>query len=180
MTSPEFSRPVRIDTLGTAPRTVTIDAGSDERSALATRFGLIGIERLEAEAAVSRHGEAVRAAGTLTAAVTQACIATEEPVPATIEEPFAIEFRPHPAGGRPDEEIELSESELDVVFYDGAAVDLGEAVAESLSLALNPFPRSPGAEAALREAGVMTEEEAKPAGALAGLKELLSGKGSRG
>lgn len=175
MTAPEFSRPMRIDTLGTAPRSLTIEAGEAERAALAKRFGLIGIERLEAEAQVSRHGEAVRASGTLHAAVTQACIATEAPVPAAIEERFAIEFRPHPAGGRPDEEIELSEGELDVVFYDGAAVDLGEAVAETLSLALDPFPRSPGAEAALREAGVMAEEEAKPAGALAGLGDLLSG-----
>ena len=176
MTSPEFSRPVRIDTLGTAPRPIAIAAEEGERAGLARRFGLIALDRLEAEAAVSRHGEAVRASGTLRAEVRQACVATGEAVPAVIEEPFAIEFRPHPAGGRSDEEIELSEGELDVVFYDGAAADLGEAVAETLSLALDPFPRSPGAEAALREAGVQTEEEARPAGALAGLKDLLSGK----
>jgi hypothetical protein len=32
-----------------------------------------------------------------------------------------------------------------------------------LALALDPFPRSPGAEAALREAGVVGEDEAKAA-----------------
>jgi uncharacterized metal-binding protein YceD (DUF177 family) len=172
----EFSRQVRVDTLGSAPRPLSIGADEGERAALADRFGLAGIAHLSAEAELSRHGEAVRASGTLRADVTQSCVATGEPVPAAIEEPFAIEFRPHPAGGGNEDEIELSEGELDVVFYDGAAVDLGEAVAETLSLALDPYPRVPGAEQALREAGVKSEAEAKPAGALAGLKDLLGKK----
>lgn len=176
MTPPEFSRTVRIDTLGPAPRPLSIGADEAERAALATRFDLIAIGQLSAEAELSRHGEAVRASGRLTAQVTQSCVATGEPVAATVAEAFRIEFRPHPAGGGSDEEIELSEGELDVVFYDGAAVDLGEAVAESLSLALDPYPRSPQAEAALREAGVQREEDVRPAGPLAGLKDLLGGK----
>lgn len=177
MSQPEFSRTVRIDTLGAAPRMLSIGADQGEREALARRFDLLAIDHLSAEAEITRHGEAVRASGTLRGEVTQACVATGEPVPASIEEAFQIEFRPPPAGGSPDEEIELSEGELDVVFYDGAAVDLGDAVAESLSLALDPYPRSPEAEAALRDAGVKSEEEAKPAGALAGLKDLLGRKG---
>ena len=52
------------------------------------------------------------------------------------------------------DEIELSEDDCDTVFYTGGAIDLGEAAAETLALALDPFPRSPGAAAALREAGV--------------------------
>ena len=42
-----------------------------------------------------------------------------------------------------------------------------------MALALDPFPRGPNAAAALREAGVISEEEAKPLGALAGLKAQL-------
>jgi len=106
--------------------------------------------------------------------VTQSCVATEEPVDETVEEAFRIEFRPHPESAAAEEEIELSEGEMDVVFYDGAAIDLGEAVAETVSLALNPFPRSPAAEEALRAAGVKSEEDAKaessPFAALAALK----------
>ncbi|MBN9990995.1 hypothetical protein JND45_16805, partial [Listeria monocytogenes] len=63
---------------------------------------------------------------------------------------------------------------LDTMPYDGAAIDLGEAAAETMALALDPFPRGPNAAAALRAAGVISEEEAKPAGALAGLKGLLA------
>ena len=174
--SPEFSRTVRIDTLGAAPRALSIGADEQERRALAERFGLVGIEHLTAEASLTRSGDEVKLDGSLSAAVTQSCVATDAPVPERIEEEFTILFRPLPQGDGPEEEIELSESEMDVAFYDGGAVDIGEAVAETLSLSLNPYPRSPEAEAALKEAGVLSEEEAKPAGALAGLKDLLAGK----
>ncbi len=177
MIEPEFSRPARVDTLGSSPRAVSIGADEAERTALAERFGLLGIDRLSAEAELSRSGEIVRASGTLRAHVTQSCVATGQPVEQEVEEPFAIEFRPLPASGAAEEEIELSENELDVVFYSGASVDVGEAVAETLSLALDPFPRSPQAEEALREAGVKSEEDAamesSPFAALAALKDKL-------
>ena len=175
--TPEFSRPFRIDTLGGSPRQVSIGADAAEREALARRFGLVAIGSLVAEAGLTRTGDAVVAEGTAAAAVTQSCIATGEPVEAQVEEEFRIEFRPHPERVSAEEEIELSGSELDVVFYDGGAIDLGEAVAETVSLALNPYPRSLAAEAALKEAGVKSEEEARaessPFAALAGLKDKL-------
>lgn len=174
MTVSEFSRTYRIDQIGERPREVAIEAGPEERAALAARFGLIEIHSLRADAALARRDEEVRARGTVEADVIQRCIATGEAVPERIEEPFELLFRPPPEAAAPDEEIELGETEMDVVFYDGAAVDLGEAVAETLSLALDPFPRGPGAEEALRAAGVKSEEEAKaqasPFAALAGLK----------
>ena len=39
------------------------------------------------------------------------------------------------------------------------------------ALVVDPFPRSAGADAALREAGVLTEAEASPFAALAKLKK---------
>jgi uncharacterized metal-binding protein YceD (DUF177 family) len=110
----------------------------------------------------------VRVEGRLSASVTQSCVATDLPVPAEIEEPFSIVFRPPPEVTGSDEELELSEGELDVVFYEGGSVDLGEAVAETMSLSLDPYPRSAEAEDALKAAGVISEEEAKPASPLAG------------
>ncbi len=174
---PEFSRTIRVDTLGPSPRELSIGADEKERAALAERFGLVGVERLSAEALVKRNGDEIRAEGRLSAAVIQSCVATGEPVPAEIEEEFEIVFRPHPADVSAEEEIELSEGELDVTFYDGASVDLGEAVAETLSLALDPYPRAPDAEAELRDAGVKTEEEQRmessPFAGLAALKDKL-------
>jgi uncharacterized metal-binding protein YceD (DUF177 family) len=173
MTAPEFSRLVRIDTLGEAPRALAIEADESERMALARRFGLIAIDRLAANLSLRRTGEEVVLSGSLQARVVQACVATHEPVPAEVEAPFEILFRSQPDAAAPDTEVELSESELDVVFYEGGSIDVGEAVAETLSLSLDPFPRAPGAEEALKAAGVIGEEEAGPFGALAALRDQM-------
>ena len=175
MTGAELSRPVRIDTLGEQPRTLEVAAGEAERAGLAQRFGLLAIDRLEAELALSRSGGEVAMHGTLRAEVVQACVASGAPVPAALIVPFDILFRPQPAAGRADEELELSASEMDVVFYDRAEIDVGEAVAETLSLNLDPYPRSPEADAILREAGVKREgeEEKGPFAGLAALRDKL-------
>ena len=65
----------------------------------------------------------------------------------------------------------LARGDCDVVFYDGGAIDLGGAIADTLALSLDPYPRSAGADAALREAGVMSEEQASPFAILAKLRK---------
>jgi uncharacterized metal-binding protein YceD (DUF177 family) len=173
----EFSRLFRLDSLTGEPFRVEIEAGPDEREDLARRFGLVAIDTLAAEGELRRSGAAVTAIGRLKARVTQSCVASAEPVQAEVAEDFRVDFRPLPADARPEEEVELGEGELDVTFYEGGAIDLGEAVAQTLLLGLDPYPRSPAAEAALREAGVKSEEEARveasPFAALAALKAKL-------
>lgn len=173
MTAPELSRPLALDTLGEAPRHVALDATEAERIALVRRFGLLALDALSADADLVRQGDAVTAKGRLRAAVTQSCVASGAPVPQVIDEPFEIVFHPQPAEVRPEEEVELDESEMDVAFYDGAAIDFGEAVAETLALALDPYPRTPDAAEALKAAGIKSEEEAGPFGALASLRDKL-------
>jgi uncharacterized metal-binding protein YceD (DUF177 family) len=158
----ELSRPIRLDAIGGAGQTVAITAEPAERAALADRFGLIALDRLEAEVGLERDGAVILARGRLLADVVQACIASDEPVAAAIDEPFALRFVPEDALAQ-DDEIELSEADCDTLPHDGKAIELGEAIAETLALALDPFPRSPAAEAALREAGVIQEEEARAA-----------------
>jgi uncharacterized metal-binding protein YceD (DUF177 family) len=177
--TPEFPRPHRLDQIGAGASQATVTAGETERVALAQRFGLIAIDSLEASYTLKREAAGVRAAGHLSARVTQACVVTGEPVPATVEEDFDIRFVPEAAPGQ--DEIELSEDECDTVFFTGGTIDLGEAAAETLALALDPFPRSPVAEKVLKQAGVIGEDEVEalpetqpnPFGALAGLKDKL-------
>jgi uncharacterized metal-binding protein YceD (DUF177 family) len=173
VTAPEFSRPVRVDTLGSEPRSMAIEADEGERAALARRFGLVDIGRLAAQASLVRDDMEVIARGRLAAAVVQSCVASGEPVAADVDAPFELVFRPNPGDARPDEEVELSAAELDLIFYDGAAIDLGEAVAETLALSLDPYPRASGADTALKAAGVKSEQEAGPFAALAGLRDKL-------
>ena len=173
MTAPEFSRLERIDTIGEGARSVSSTADAAERSALAERFGLLAVDRLEATFRVQRDAAGVVARGEVCASVVQACSVTEEPLPVTVSEDVALRFVTEQEAAA-EEEIELDLDALDTMPYDGAAIDLGEAAAETMALALDPFPRGPNAAAALRAAGVISEEDAKPAGALAGLKSLLA------
>lgn len=172
--TPEFSRPERVDTIGEQERGIAIAADADERAALARRFDLVSVELLEAEFRVRRAGECVAAKGVVRAQVTQACSVTDEPIAARIDEPVELRFAAAEDTTGSDE-VELSDAALDTLPIERGAIDLGEAAAETLALALDPYPRGPGAAAALKRAGVLSEEEAKPAGALAALKDLLGG-----
>jgi uncharacterized metal-binding protein YceD (DUF177 family) len=175
MSAPEFSRPVRIDTLAPKAKAMSIGAKEDERAALAKRFNLQAIDHLSAEIDLSRNGDHVTAAGTLSAKVTQSCVASGEPVEEQVDEEFRIDFLPQPADIAAEDEIELSSAELDIVFYEGTSIDIGEAMAETLSLSIEPYPRSPNAAEALKQAGVKNEEEAGAFGALAALRDKLKG-----
>lgn len=163
-----FAHHLRLDQVRDGER-LDLAADESERAAVARRLRLGGLDRLEAHVCLSRTGDVVRAEGRLLASLAQSCVVTGDPVAAHVDEPFALIFMPEPQGGGPDEEIELGGQDCDVVFYDGAAIDLGSAIADTLALAVDPYPRSAGAEAALKDAGVLSEEQASPFGALARL-----------
>lgn len=168
----EFSHIVKLDEIGGGQSNVHLAADSTEREKLAARFDLASLDQLEADLAVSRDAKGVLATGRIRARLSQYCVATGDPVAAKIDEPMVIRFVPEPAMGT-DAEIELEADDCDTMFYAGQGVDLGEAVAQSLGLALDPYPRSAEAPARLKAAGVKTEDEVKAPGALAGLKDLL-------
>ena len=165
-----FAHHLRLDQIRDGER-LDLIADDGERRAVADRLGLGGLDRLEAHAVLSRSGAVVRAEGRIVAALEQSCVVTGEPVAAHIDEAFALMFVPEPRDSGPDSEIELGAEDCDIVFYDGAAIDLGGAIADTLALSLDPYPRSAGAEAALREAGVLNEEQAGPFAALAKLRK---------
>ena len=165
-----FAHHLRLDQIRDGER-LDLVADEAERRSIADRLRLSSLGRLEAHATLSRTGAMVRAEGRLAATLEQSCVVTGEPVAAHVDEPFALLFMPEPEAVGPEEEIELGEEDCDVIFYDGGAIDLGSAIADTLALSIDPYPRTAGADAALREAGVMTEEQASPFAALAELKK---------
>lgn len=169
---PELSRRFALADIGTAAKPVSISADEAECAALARRFGLAALEALSAKADLAAVNNAIEARGTLSARLTQSCVATAQPLAQMIEEPFRIRFEA-PDIGVVVEEFELSADDCDVMEHDGQAIDLGEAVAQTLGLAIDPFPRAPNADDVLKAAGVLSEGEAGP---FAGLKGLF-GKG---
>lgn len=169
MTDPLCNR-LAIDQIRDGDR-LELVAGEEERRAIAKRFGLLSLSLLEAAATLERDGPRIRALGRIRAELEQSCVATGEPVRETVNERFDILFVPEPATTAPDEEIEISGEECDTVFYAGGSIDLGSAIADTLALAIDPYPRSPGAEAVLQQAGVLSEEQAGPFAVLAKLKK---------
>ena len=167
MSAGEFERMVKLDRL---PPELTIEADAAERAALARRFGLPAIDSLGATVALSQAGDAIDARGRMTAAFAQRCAISDEPFANTLEEPLAIRFVPALAEAGEDEELEFASEEPDEIEYQGAAFDLGEAVAQSFGLALDPYATGPGADAARRAAG-LTDESA-PTGPFAALAAL--------
>lgn len=165
-----FAHQLRLDQIRDGER-LDLAADDAERASIARRIGVAGLDRLEAHVLLTRSGKTVRASGRLGASLEQSCVITSEPVPAHIDEAFELVFLPEPEPTGADDEIELGEDDCDVVFYEGGMIDLGTAIADSLALSLDPYPRSAGADAAMKEAGVLTEEQASPFAALADLKK---------
>lgn len=138
MIQPEFSRPVR---LGPERRGVVLEATAAERAALALRFGILGIGSLCARLVLEPEaGGTIRARGRLEAEVEQACVVTLEPVAQRVDAP--LDLRILEEGVAPGDDDPESPDEIE---SQGDLVDLGEAVAEQLALALDPYPRAEGA-----------------------------------
>jgi uncharacterized metal-binding protein YceD (DUF177 family) len=172
VTGSEFPRCFALNTIGTTPRDVTIAANPDEQAALAARFDLVAIDRLEAKATLKSEGKVILCIGTLSADVVQECVATAAPIAASLKTDFMIRFVAHLVDEAQADEIEIDIDDCDIVEHDGQAIDLGESVAQTLLLALDPFPRAAKAQDTLKAAGVIGEDEVVNS-AFAGLKGLL-------
>lgn len=138
--APEFARAVEAPRATGRATTHAIAANADERAALARRFALLSLDRLEAEVRLERlEGGLVRLTASLAAAVVQECVVTLEPVPARIAEDFTVLYGAAEAA----RDVVLDGEAEPVEPLDGGRIDIGEAVAQQLSLSLDPFPRAP-------------------------------------
>ena len=170
MSDPEFSRMIDRRHLKAAP--VELVATEAECAALATRFAIVRIDSLAATLDLVADGEAVDVTGTLRADIIQPCAVSGEDLAVKIRENVTFRFVPELAEGAPEEEITLDSPILDEIEYGGSTFDLGEAVAQSLALAIDPFLTGPDAEAARAKHGLSDEgPKGALAEALAGLKK---------
>lgn len=144
---PEFSRVVEVERLGGEPIHMEIEADAEERAALARRFRLVAIGRLAARMTVRRvERRLIRVRGRLEADVTQTCVVTLEPVSEHVDEGFVAIFGDLARDGEAALAAALeTEEDLPEPLPEGG-IDVGETVAQHLALALDPYPRAPGAE----------------------------------
>ncbi len=144
----ELSRLVPLDKLGEDEVREIVIASAEERAALARRFGLLALDRLEAHLRLDRGGESlIRVTGRFEAEVTQACVVSLEPVHSHLEEAFSVLYTLAPEPAEHDLVID-PETEEPPEPAGPKGIDLGEAVAQQLALALDPYPRASGAKLA--------------------------------
>ncbi|MDE2165452.1 MAG: DUF177 domain-containing protein [Alphaproteobacteria bacterium] len=146
----EFARPVELSRLSCGEQRFEISANAAERTALAARFGLLGLDKLDAVVRLGRiAGGLVRLEAELDAEVVQTCVVTLDPVRNHVAEGFTVLY----GEGAEAREVTLDgEAETIEQIADGV-IDIGEAVAQQLSLALDPFPHKPGVGAVNVSAG---------------------------
>lgn len=139
--TPEFSHRLPLAHVPAGGQSLTLSAGAEERAALVARLDLRALHLLEAELRLKPGPEGViLVQGTMRAELEQACGITLAPVRQSVSEPVA--WRLLPEGSEPSD----GEDDPDDIETEQNVADLGEALAQQLSLAIDPYPRVPGAE----------------------------------
>lgn len=177
--SAPLSHPLRVETIKPRGSHVTVTATGDALAQIARVLGLASLEALEARYELSRNGERVKLEGEIAAELHQTCIVTLDPFPVSLKVPLKLDFAPEAEAlaaaqrqekkdehGEIDLEIMLNEEDPPEPIVDGM-IDLGAVTVEFLSLALDPYPRKPGASF---DAALGTSKEESPFAVLAKLK----------
>lgn len=148
-------RPIRVDEIKLRGSRVSVHAEAAELVGIARMLDLPSVEALEARYLLSRSGERVKLEGEITAALHQTCIVTLDAFPVSLTVPLKLDFAPEAPenprrksadedGGEIDVEVRLNEDDPPEPILDGV-IDLGAVTLEFLALALEPYPRKPGA-----------------------------------
>lgn len=143
----ELERIVDLDRMGNKGTAVEIVASDSERAALAKRFGFLGLPAFSARVTVDRRpGAQVVVEGRLKGRLVQACILSLEPVIQELDDAFRLVFAENLADERDPESGEaVLNAQADAPEpLEGNLLDVGEIIAEQLSLTADPYPRRPG------------------------------------
>lgn len=161
----EFSRPIGLEKIKTTGMELEISATPDECKALARRFDLVGINRLDARLDLRRHegagGAEYVVAGDFSADVVQPCAITLEPIETCVASKLAVRYMSPQAyeefEERHDQDTPLDLEEEDIEVLPDGVLDLGELVAQYLAISLESYPRKQGVD--LSAFGILTEED---------------------
>ncbi|RDJ23274.1 DUF177 domain-containing protein [Bosea caraganae] len=178
-TSAPLSQPIRVETIKPRGSHARVTATGDVLAKIARALDLASLESLEARYELARNGERVKLEGEIVAELHQTCIVTLEPFPVRLKVPLKLDFAPEAevlaAAQRQEEREEKGEIDLEIMLNEAdppepiidGMVDLGTITVEFLSLALDPYPRKPGASF---DTELGTSKEESPFAVLAKLK----------
>lgn len=161
--------------------TVKIEADDKERALLAANHELVSVASFSADFLITpwkKNGIKLR--GHIAAQITQACVATLEPIETEISEDVDTVFVPENsrlARIRLDEsgEMLIDPQGPDMPeTFSGDQIDVGAVAEEFFELALDPYPRKNDADyiEIIEDEAEEAESEAKPDSPFAGLAKL--------
>jgi uncharacterized metal-binding protein YceD (DUF177 family) len=145
--SEKLERVIDLDRMGGGGAALDVVASEGERAALAKRFGFLGLPAFSARVTVDhRPGGQIVVEGRLKGRVVQSCILTLDPVGQDLDDPFRVVFKQGLAEEHDPESGEaIVSAQPDAPEpLPGNMLDVGEIIAEQLSLAADPYPRKPG------------------------------------
>jgi uncharacterized metal-binding protein YceD (DUF177 family) len=145
MITPEFARLIPVDRIGLKEKSFDIDADAKERKALAQRLGIPEVRKVAAQISLKliRGGSVVLLKGRVQAGLVQNCVVTLDPVDTEVDEEFTLTYSVESKHGPSEVVVDLAEEDPPEPVENGQ-IDIGEAAAEHLALAMDPFPRAPG------------------------------------
>ncbi len=167
---------IRLDSMPTTGRDVSLTVDNDEREHIAEELEVTSIDRLQVKLHAVRFRGGIRVTGRLEAIVVQPSVISFEPVTQEIGEPVDRIFLPggeKQYAGPADAEIFVDLEGDDLPdHFEGNEADLTDLIVETLSLAIDPYPRAPGES--LGELGSDgLEDEVNPFASLKKLKQDL-------
>ncbi|BCP53362.1 metal-binding protein [Kaistia sp. 32K] len=152
MTELSLTRSFDVSHLGNVPQNQHVVAGAAERLAIQREFDLLDLTSFAADLVVAPWGQhGVKIDGRLRADLVQACVITLQPVPSHMDHRFSLSFLPADAIAADPKTV--AEAEVIVVYdeedppepLEDNTIDFGAILTEQFALALDPYPRAPGA-----------------------------------
>ena len=157
---------VNLDRLPKLGRHLKIRADAEQLQRIATVADVSSVGRLSAELDVVRIKGGIQVLGKLSAEITQPCVVTLDPVHQQIDEKLDRVFLPAPLDTKADasrdaekENAPGSEAYIDLSaedapdYYDGPMFDVTDYLLETFALAIDLYPRTPGAKMSVEQAG---------------------------
>ncbi|MFC3051158.1 YceD family protein [Kordiimonas pumila] len=139
---------VQKNTIGRDPLSYKVTATSEQLKTLAERFDLVSVSFLDAAVTVKAVGDKDRilVTGTVKTALVQRCIVSLQDVPEQLDVPFTLLLvDPETADQMDADETYLDDDAPDYDSFDGDRVEVGEIVAQTVAVSMNPYPRADAA-----------------------------------
>lgn len=144
-----WPNPVGMGDVARGPVRRELEADEATRRRIARSLGLQSLDSLTASVGVSAWLDGAEVKGRWSAALTQTCVVTLDPLATELSGEFVIRLVPPDSDAAPGEteEIDLDpEADDPPDIMESDVIDVGHYVVEHLALEIDPFPRKPGVE----------------------------------